>query len=92
MVRLGSVYGFINHQGEYIVQPKYDHASLPEEGLILVKDEGKYGYLDLNGEVAIPLSYNQAEPFFQGKAQVELDGARFYIDKSGRCVEGCGGE
>ncbi len=85
-------WGYMNAQGEVIVEPEYVEADTFSDGLALVRKspgaDGQYGYIDQNGNVVIPCSYYMAYPFHSGAALVSLathtDEDRWtYIDKNG---------
>lgn len=66
-------YGFVNHEGEIVIQCKWTKVDNFREGLAVVDDSsGKYGYLDLNGNRLIPCMWDKAEPFEDGMAVVKV--------------------
>ncbi len=55
-------YGFVNSQGEQVVECKYDDATEQNaEGFAGIKENGKWGSIDKNGEVVIEPTYNLDE-------------------------------
>lgn len=85
-------YGFVNHEGEIVIQCKWTKVDDFREGLAVVDDSsGKYGYLDLNGNRVIPCMWDRAEPFEDGMAVVKVkSGAWDYksgvIDKDNNLI------
>lgn len=71
LVQRDGKYGFLNENGEWIVEPQYEDAEQYSEGLAAVCQNGKYGYIDLDGNVAIPLQYDGAMPFGEGLAAIK---------------------
>lgn len=88
--------GFINAQGEVIVEPQFGGAQEFSEGLAGVLVEGKWGFIDETGQMVIEpqflqvnLGYANQKPvlFVEGLAPVEADSGQFgYIDSSGEFV------
>lgn len=77
------LYGLIDRQGRYVVQPSYE-AFLPfSENLAAVKKDNLWGYIDASGQPIIPFSYEQANSFSEGLAMVQQNGRCGYIDASG---------
>ncbi len=62
--------GYINVQGEIVIEPQFEYAGKFSEGLAVVKAGDKYGYIDTNGYVAIEPKYFEAKPFSNGRAYV----------------------
>ena len=85
-------YGFLNTDGEVIVDPEYDYVYDfdKESGLACVfigtmsswgyPDEGNYGFIDTEGNVVIDLQYEDGFSFSEGLAAVEKDGKYGFID------------
>lgn len=82
--------GFINRQGEYVIQPQYGNAHDFSDGVAAVKVgsflERKWGYIDQNNKVVIGAIYDHAEDFKKGYACVAFDDRYFIIDKKGNVV------
>ncbi len=63
--------GFINKEGEFIIEPKYSDASaFSKDGLAPVcienenADDVKWGFVDTNGQEVVPLIYDDVTCFF----------------------------
>jgi hypothetical protein len=84
-VKSGDQWGYINHKGEYVINPQFNDADFFREGLALVKSsDGKTGYIDEDGKYVIAAEYKDGTPFSEGLAFVVSDGgAPVCIDKSG---------
>ena len=80
------LYGFINENGELVIDCKYDYADYFYEGLARVKNEkGLEGYIDKTGKIVIDFQYSFADDFKNGVANVRTpNGRRFKIDKTGK--------
>lgn len=91
-------YGFIDRQGNTIIEPQFDKAFDFSEGLALVgvrENQGdtnsyKYGYINKSGEFVIEAQYNKATKFSEGLASVAMGSDRevkqYFIDKKGNVV------
>ena len=87
VVRLDSKYGLVDKNGNYIVQPVYDHmGTYFFDGLLLVRNDGKVGFMNDRGEIVIPLQFESASFFSHGLAYAKLDGKYGYINTKGEFV------
>ena len=81
-------YGFIDSNGNVVIQPKYEMAEDFSEGLALVAEYGwgrAYGFINTRGELVIPPleGITVLGAFHEGLCVVEVDGKCGYIDKTG---------
>lgn len=81
-----SLFGFIDIEGNTVVEFQYDWAEQFFDGLAMVVKNGKYGYLNNAGEVAIPLQFDGADHFSEGLAAVKLNDRWGFIDIKGNVV------
>jgi WG containing repeat len=65
-------YGFIDKEGNWIIEPRFEFADSFSEGLALVKVEGKYGFVDESGHFVIEPVYSNALSFSDGLAPVKV--------------------
>lgn len=85
-------YGFINKQGTWAIQPKYDIARPFSEGLALVKFEGRFQFINAKDEVVLELAHaKRVKSFRNGLAMVYEEppgsfGKAYYIDQAGTVV------
>lgn len=83
-------YGYLNRDGEKIIDYLFDWAYDFSEGLALVYNKGKindnYGFVDETGNISIPLKYEYAESFSEGLALVRLNRKFGFINKTGEIV------
>ena len=52
-VVIGDKWGYINQEGEIVINPQFDFASFFSEGLARVVIGGKNGYINQEGEIVI---------------------------------------
>jgi WG containing repeat len=67
-IKIEEKWGFVNQEGEIVVEPQYDEAFHFSEGLAAVKKDGKFGFINTNGEVVIDYQYGQVDSFKEGVA------------------------
>jgi len=72
--------------GTYYTPLDYDHVYQFEEGIAIVKKDGKMGGLDLSGKIVIPIEYDEIFKFQNGYAVAEKGGYQFLINKSGKTI------
>lgn len=85
------LWGYIDHTGEYVIEPQFFKAYMFSEGLAEVNIPGEgLGYIDKEGNVVIKLNVDLTYPFSEGLAlvveEVLGDKPYGYIDKSGEYV------
>ncbi len=84
----GGKWGFIDKQGKYVIEPKFENLSYFTEGLAAVKDANKWGYIDHTWSFVIPPKFRRAQKFSEGLAAVllEKNGKSHwaYIDRTGK--------
>ncbi|MBQ9638423.1 MAG: WG repeat-containing protein, partial [Bacteroidales bacterium] len=80
------VFGYINKNGEYIINPQFDVARNFSEGLACVRVGSQYGYINKKGEIVINPQYDNASHFSEGLVAVEIDGEWGFIDKKGQFI------
>ena len=89
-------FGYIDSQGNVIVEPIYDMASPSFTGdMSPIELNGKFGYINKNGKPVIPFIFDQVAPgildaelpaFSFDLEPVQFNGKWGYIDQSGRFV------
>jgi|GEM_PF-1027479 len=78
--------GFINTQGEVVIELVYEAANGFYEGVSAVKKNGKVGYIDKNNRIVVPFEYDGGNNFNKGYAVVSGNKKNWLIDKKGRQV------
>ena len=62
LVQKDGLFGFIDVNGNEVVQPKYDEISfygVYQKGLALVQKDGLFGFIDVNGNEVVEPKHNQ---------------------------------
>ncbi len=81
-------YGFINKNGKFVVEPKYDEVRLFSNGLAGVKLNDKWGFIDTNGAMKIQPKYeNEPWPFNSNRTFIEATNNKWgIIDTAGKLL------
>ncbi|RMH78883.1 MAG: hypothetical protein D6680_00865 [Cyanobacteria bacterium J007] len=80
------LWGYIDREGNWVIQPQLHEARRFSEGLAVVKIDGRYGYINPNGEMAIEPQYQMAQSFSEGLAPVLTETGWQFIDPKGTIV------
>lgn len=86
IVRSDKKYGYIDLNGDLVIDTLYDYTFNFKEGRAKVKLNGKYGFIDKNGNIIADIKYDQACYFYEGRAQVVLGDKCTYLDLNGEEV------
>jgi hypothetical protein len=82
-------FGFVNHAGNIVIEPRYINVPCFSEGLAQVvwrEKETKSGYIDTNGKIVIDGKYDYESNFHNGLAAVSRKDKDGYIDRKGKLV------
>lgn len=72
--RKKSKVGFINTQGEWVIEPAYDNAKSFNKGMAPVSKNGKWGFINEIGKLLIPFRYEDIESFSNdGLAAIKIN-------------------
>lgn len=66
-------WGFMDNDGNVMIQAEYDFVETFQEGLALVIKNNRLGYINKSGEIVIPMDYDDGETFVNGLAIVAKD-------------------
>lgn len=80
------VYGLIDRQGRWLVEPVWENVKQFSEGMACVKSNAKWGYINAAGLKIVDTLYTEAYPFCDGLARIRLGGKYGYIDPKGELV------
>ncbi|MGD9560770.1 MAG: WG repeat-containing protein [Pyrinomonadaceae bacterium] len=80
-------FGYIDKNGEVVIQQQFKQAGEFSEGLATVMFEnGKYGYIDRSGNTVVGPEFDVAGTFHEGRAVVRIGSKEGYIDITGKMV------
>jgi hypothetical protein len=82
----GSKWGFINAEGQEVVELKYDEVRLFSDDIAAVKSGGLWGFVDRSGNEVIATKYNEVKDFSEGLAGIKLNNQWGFTDKTGKEV------
>jgi WG containing repeat len=80
-------FGYIDQDGNYLIEPQFEDAKGFAEGLAAVRLNGRWGYIDKKGSLRILNNYPFFADDFSGGLAVVSDpvrGADIYIDAEGK--------
>lgn len=76
-------YGYIDKNGNLLIDFEFEEANHFSEGVALVKIGGKYGFIDKKGEFVINPQFISARSFQGGLAAIKLGSSWGYVNHSG---------
>ncbi len=74
LIKKNTNFGFMNREGQLMIDADYSYASNFSNGLAVVVCNDKFGYIDKSGQIVIDCVFDEAQDFNQGIAIVEKDG------------------
>ncbi len=90
-VKQGSKWGFVNHKGEYVINPQFSSVSFFTDGVAVVNmgnyGDEKFGLIDEDGKYVVNPMYAEAALFSDGCVwMVKPDCAPELVDNSGKVL------
>ena len=79
-VKLDGSFGFVDAEGNVVLEPRWSGARFFSEGLAATRDGEKWGFIDATGRQIIPARYEAAGDFSEGLVRVKRDGHWGFID------------
>lgn len=84
----GGSWGYINQNGEVVIEPIYEYAYNFSEGLAAVKQNGKYGFIDKDGNTIVPFEFDEVESSFEdGQAKLVKEDLVYVFNKAGEQID-----
>jgi hypothetical protein len=80
------LFGFMDFDGNQIIEPIYDYLGFYNEGLAVAAKNGKYGYIDKGNNVIIDFIYESGLDFEGGRSIVGLNGKVGVINRAGHII------
>lgn len=81
-VEKNGLWGFVNTDGEMVIEPQYRNAGAFSEGLAPVETDDGWGYITLNNEMVIGPKFSEAKSFCQGLAPVKEEDTWTVIERN----------
>jgi len=76
--------GYINHNGDWLIEPQFPIASPFSGGLAFASTNGEFfGFIDSKGKFVVRSAYSRCRSFSEGLAAVCVDEHWGYIDRAG---------
>ena len=85
-IRENGKFGYINLDGQVVIEPQFDDTHFFSEGLAAVKIGNQWGFIDRMGKMVIKPQFDNAYFFSQGLAPVKIDNKVGFIEGTGRIV------
>src|ERR1700750_2806145 len=79
-VYLNKKYGFIDAQGQMVIEPRFDWVRRFSEGLAAVEENSQMKYIDVSGKAVITVPNGRVRSFSEGLAAVMFGRNYGYID------------
>lgn len=87
IIYVGTKFGFVNENGDVIVEPEYLSVGYYRDGLCWVRmTDGKIGYINKTGTVVIPPVFYAASEFDNGFARIKTKDGWGYINTKGELI------
>lgn len=83
MVQLNGKTGYIDSQGNSIIEPTYNGGLNFREGVAPIASEQGWNFIDIDGNIAVKGDFDLATPFSDGLALVKNSEGWFFINKEG---------
>ena len=66
-------YGYVDEDGNWVIEPKFDHAWDFDNGIAKVKLDDKYGYIKTDSTYLVEPKFDELGYFKEGLARVRFD-------------------
>lgn len=86
VVVIDGKYGMVNIDGQFVVEPKYEHISGITEGGAVFKQNGLFGYMNINGSIIITPRYESLSNFKNGLAVFSKDNKYGVVDRAATVI------
>ncbi|MEX2380200.1 MAG: WG repeat-containing protein, partial [Vicingaceae bacterium] len=85
-IKMDSLWGFIDTEGNLMIEAQYSSVEPFNEGLALVVKNGKLGFINKSADVVIPIIYDDAESFESSLAIVAKEDDYGIVDRTNKVV------
>ena len=76
----GSLYGFINREGNIEIEPTYESTRAFSEGIAMVEKNSKFGFIDQNNKILVPIHYDKIWYPKSGMIRFKRDGKFGFLE------------
>lgn len=84
---IGGKWGFVNKDGNIVINPTFDYVYNFSEGIAAVKVGDKYGFIDTIGVLVVSCEYDKVESHFENGEGKLVKGDKVYVfNRSGEMV------
>lgn len=86
--KFGSLFGYIDKKGNWVIKPQYNDANNFKNGIASVAINNKYGYINKKGEAIIPCIYDKYGGYFVNDSTITIakEGVDYYFNLQGKTV------
>jgi len=84
--KLNEKWGFMDEEGNIMIEPVYQSVETFNEGLALAVLDGRVGFIDKSGSEVIPFIYEDGESFDKGLAIVAKEDNYGMVDRTNKVV------
>lgn len=85
-MRIKDKWGYVDGEGNVVIEPIYDDAKEFQEGLAAVSIDGFWGFIDIEGIIISEPKYRATSSYKNGYAAVSVNHLWGIIDKSGNLL------
>lgn len=85
-VKKDGLYGFINKDGEIVIEPTYDSPNYFYNGVTVIQKDGLFGMIDRENNIIIPFEYEEITPATANYLCVKKEGKYGCINYKGETV------
>jgi hypothetical protein len=86
LVRVDSLFGFVDNKGNWLIKPKYRLAYPFYKGTAVIKDSGQFGLLNKQGQKIIKQTFDGIWGFKNNISVVEKDNKKGFINYHGTYI------
>ncbi|MEL7039073.1 MAG: WG repeat-containing protein [Cyanobacteria bacterium J06592_8] len=78
--------GFVNKQGEMVIEPRFEDAGTFSQGRAMIQENGQWGFINRTGTIVAEPEFREVQAFTEGLAAVKKGDLWGYIDSEGEMV------
>ncbi|WP_296700855.1 WG repeat-containing protein [Algoriphagus sp.] len=78
--------GFVNSDGEWMIDPQFEEVTLFSESLASFKQNGKWGVIRANGELIEDAVWDEVKPYSKGFSIVQSNNHYYLLNRNGETI------